>query len=274
MALAYYRFFTGDYARDTRHLSLMQHGAYRLLIDWYMDGGPIPNDLDRIYRTLHATSREEQSAVEYILGEFFLLEGGVWRHKRCDQEMAWRAEKSQKAADSAKVKHQLYREALRTHNERSAFAERTHDERTASQNQNQNQITPKDIGDASASRRFTPPTLAEVTAYCAERGGLVDPQAWIDHYTANGWRVGKNPMRDWRAAVRTWENARGLSTPTRPAKFNPSAAIRELTRRAKAGSDGQAFPPPASDVRTPLVIDVSGQPVRAGLDGNVDEGPF
>ena len=54
-------------------------------------------------------------------------------------------------------------------------------------------------------RRFTQPTLEEVTAYCEERGNSVDPQRFIDYYTANGWKVGKNPMKDWRAAVRTWE---------------------------------------------------------------------
>ena len=49
------------------------------------------------------------------------------------------------------------------------------------------------------------PTMAELTAYCAERGGKVNPEAFMDHYTANGWRVGKNPMKDWKAAVRNWE---------------------------------------------------------------------
>ena len=49
------------------------------------------------------------------------------------------------------------------------------------------------------------PTPEELAAYCLARGGKVDPQAWWDHYSANGWRVGRNPMRDWRAAVRTWE---------------------------------------------------------------------
>ena len=56
---------------------------------------------------------------------------------------------------------------------------------------------------------FVPPTLEEVTAYCAERAGAgkppVDPQQWYDHYTANGWRVGRAKMKDWKAAVRTWE---------------------------------------------------------------------
>jgi len=60
----------------------------------------------------------------------------------------------------------------------------------------------------------TPPTIEQVTAYCKERGNAVDPQAWLDHYTANGWRVGKNPMKDWKAAVRTWEkNSKATSKP-------------------------------------------------------------
>ena len=42
-------------------------------------------------------------------------------------------------------------------------------------------------------------------AYCKERGNKVDPERWFDYYTSNGWKVGKNPMRDWKAAVRTWE---------------------------------------------------------------------
>ena len=64
----------------------------------------------------------------------------------------------------------------------------------------------KDIN-AKYKRRFVRPTLEEVTAYCLERGKGVDPQKWYDHYTANGWLVGKNPMKDWKAAVRTWERS-------------------------------------------------------------------
>ncbi len=52
---------------------------------------------------------------------------------------------------------------------------------------------------------FVEPTVEEVRAYCRERDNAVDPQRFVDYYTANGWRVGKNTMRDWKAAVRTWE---------------------------------------------------------------------
>lgn len=53
--------------------------------------------------------------------------------------------------------------------------------------------------------RFVPPTVEEVDAYCKERGNQVDPQRFVDYYEANGWKVGRNPMKDWKAAVRTWE---------------------------------------------------------------------
>ena len=54
-------------------------------------------------------------------------------------------------------------------------------------------------------KRFSPPTLEEVQAYCQERQNGVDAVKFINHYTANGWMVGKNKMKDWKAAVRTWE---------------------------------------------------------------------
>lgn len=54
-------------------------------------------------------------------------------------------------------------------------------------------------------KEFVPPTLEEVKAYCAEHGINIDAQRFIDHYTANGWKVGKNSMKDWKAAVRNWE---------------------------------------------------------------------
>ena len=61
------------------------------------------------------------------------------------------------------------------------------------------------------TERFKPPALSEVRAYCLERKNGIDAQAFIDHYEACGWRYGKGPgkpVKDWRAAVRTWENRR------------------------------------------------------------------
>lgn len=53
--------------------------------------------------------------------------------------------------------------------------------------------------------RFTPPTVEQVAAYCAERGNQVDAATFVDFYTSKGWKVGKNAMKDWQASVRNWE---------------------------------------------------------------------
>ena len=57
----------------------------------------------------------------------------------------------------------------------------------------------------SPRKRFTPPTVEDVTSYCRERGNAVDAQRFVDFYTASGWMRGKAPIRDWKACVRTWE---------------------------------------------------------------------
>ena len=59
--------------------------------------------------------------------------------------------------------------------------------------------------DKPQRKRFSPPSVDEVREYCNERGNNVDPEKFVDYYTANGWMAGKNKMKDWRAAVRTWE---------------------------------------------------------------------
>lgn len=61
------------------------------------------------------------------------------------------------------------------------------------------------VGRKTTSKRFTPPTVDQVREYCWERCNSVDPQRFVDYYSSNGWMVGKNKMKDWKAAVRTWE---------------------------------------------------------------------
>lgn len=74
--------------------------------------------------------------------------------------------------------------------------------------------------------RFTKPTLEEIIAYCEERGNNVDPQAFYDFYESKGWKVGNQPMKDWRAAVRTWERRQAPGKPAAPAD-KPSKYDRE-----------------------------------------------
>lgn len=55
------------------------------------------------------------------------------------------------------------------------------------------------------TKKFVKPSIEEIKEYCEKRNNGVDAEKFYDFYTSNGWRVGKNPMKDWKAAVRTWE---------------------------------------------------------------------
>ena len=67
-------------------------------------------------------------------------------------------------------------------------------------------------------KRFSKPTVEEVAAYCKERNNNVDPQRFWNFYEAKGWKIGKSPMKDWRACVRTWESDEQKTTPKKGAK--------------------------------------------------------
>lgn len=60
--------------------------------------------------------------------------------------------------------------------------------------------------------RFVPPTVDEVRAYCQERSNGIDAALFVDFYEARGWTAGRGKMRDWRAAVRTWERRNTVNT--------------------------------------------------------------
>lgn len=85
---SYYRNI-GDYAKDTRHLSLLEHGIFNLLIDtYYTNEAPLPSDVTQVARRLGARSQEEIAAVAAVLNDFFTLESDGWHQTRCDQEIA------------------------------------------------------------------------------------------------------------------------------------------------------------------------------------------
>lgn len=66
-------------------------------------------------------------------------------------------------------------------------------------------ITDIDKKDKPKRKKFTIPTVEEVEDYCFERNNRVDAEMFVDFYSSKGWMIGKNPMKDWKAAVRTWE---------------------------------------------------------------------
>jgi uncharacterized protein YdaU (DUF1376 family) len=94
----YYEHHLGDYARDTAHLSMVEDGAYRRLIDaYYTREKPLPTELKDVCRLARAITKPERDAVKIVLEEFFLQSPEGWRHKRCDSEIARYLEKQPEA---------------------------------------------------------------------------------------------------------------------------------------------------------------------------------
>lgn len=108
MNRSWYPFYVGDYIRETAHLSMLEHGAYRLLIDHYMGTGhPIPKDTHKIYRICRATTRIERQIVLQIVCEFFVLQGDYYHNKRCDEEILKQLNYSNSQSAKAKIRHNL-----------------------------------------------------------------------------------------------------------------------------------------------------------------------
>lgn len=85
-------------------------------------------------------------------------------------------------------------------------------------------VNENDLKENIKRKVFTKPTAEEVKAYCSERKNNVDADKFIDFYESKGWLIGKNPMKDWRACVRTWEKGGNSSPPSKPtsAYINPA----------------------------------------------------
>ena len=98
----YYEHHLGDYLRDTAHLSMLEDGAYRRLLDaYYIKELPIPASLRDAYRLARAQTKPERDAVQTVLREFFEETPKGWVHKRCESEIARFQEKRLKAQRSA-----------------------------------------------------------------------------------------------------------------------------------------------------------------------------
>ena len=88
-------------------------------------------------------------------------------------------------------------------------------------------VNENDLKENIKRKVFTKPTTEEVKAYCAERKNNVDPDKFIDFYESKGWVIGKNPMKDWKACVRTWEKG-GSSPPNKPSSVYVNPTQKEF----------------------------------------------
>lgn len=123
--------------------------------------------------------------------------------------------------------------------------------------QHEESVSAADAADTPAKRQrktFVPPTVDEVRAYCEEQGfATISPEAFIDYYSANGWKVGSQSMKDWRATVRNWarrDKERGV-VPKDKGSFDTDefadAAIKASYSRMDAQPEPKETPEPEPD---------------------------
>lgn len=198
MSFAFMPLYTGDYQRDTAHLDCAEHGVYLLLLMHCWDSkGPAPIDERKLLGISRARSGSEIEAMRRVLSEFFVRMDDGWYNKRMQLEVERAESLSRVRSDAGRRGY----EAKAKHLQSTCLATASTPTPTLTPTPTTKKVKSTVDANAPAPR----PSLDEVKTYCQQRGNSVDPQKWLDHYTANGWKVGKNAMKDWRAAVRTWE---------------------------------------------------------------------
>lgn len=228
----FYKRHLGDYAKDAAHLSMLEHGAYTLLLDrYYTTENPIAQA--EAYRVCRARSREEKAAVDAVLSEFFDVAEGVLRNKRCDEEIGRanaQAETNRQIAAEreARKRARLENESLqRQVNESLPVREPSQTPDTTSQ-------TPVKEKKPSVSGRGSrlPPDWQPGdtgTAFAASQGlsngrASVELEKFRDHWTA---KAGSDASKlDWQAAWRSWVRKAIEFAPKRPVEASPFEGAR------------------------------------------------
>lgn len=228
-------FYTSDFLTGTMFMTNEQVGLYvRMLCAQHQHGGRIDTNVlraqcDSITNGLHVFNKFEHDET----GSF---------NKRLDHEINLRKKKSLKAADSVNKRWEKYREEQgyksNTNVLQTQFGSNTNVLRSEDEDENENEDViigkggveekpkivepkieePKKIEpEKKPTTRFIAPSLDDVKNYMLRRNSesgniwkeervLLEAQKYFDYYQSNGWKVGKNPMKDWQAAIRNWMN--------------------------------------------------------------------
>lgn len=179
---------------------------------------------DRVTLMLNTMSDEARTrilarayAMFFDLGGSMLAEGreeaAAEAVARCATEIHVAFKKRQKQSQSARQVGAANRETISrpSHDNRETPQEERREEKGSPIppiKEESKEETLKQPPKPPARSEFVKPSVEDVAAYCKARGNTVDPQTFVDFYESKGWCIGKNKMKDWQAAVRTWERSR------------------------------------------------------------------
>ena len=192
----YYQFNIGDYTSHTAHLDPLEDIAYRRMIDWcYLHEKALPLDIDEIARLIRMRSHNE--CIAYVLETYFVRSASGYANQRVSDEISKYNDKADKARKSAKARWE--KQPAKNKGLSDANALRTQCEGNANHKPLTNNHKP--IEKKAKAKAFTPPHLNEVLANCHNETEAIK---FVSYYESNGWKVGRNKMKDWKSALRGW----------------------------------------------------------------------
>ena len=196
-------FYASDFLTGTMFMTNEQVGLYiRMLCAQHQHGGRIDTNVLR-------TQCESITGGIQVFNKFQHDETGSY-NERLNHEMILRKEKSLKAAESVKKRWEK-------HKEQTQYDSNTNVLRSVNENENEIEDITEVKTEKKPRSKFVQPEYQEIESYMRERnsvaGGVwkedkvvTEAKKYFNYYQSNGWRVGKNPMKDWQAAARNWMN--------------------------------------------------------------------
>lgn len=214
--LLYYQ----DFLAGCAEMSMEERGAYITLLCYQNAHG----HMTRAY-----INRVCPGCPEYVLSKFVKDDKGNYFNERMEKEILRRVKYKASRAKNLGGENSSGEKHMEPHMESHMDAHmeshmHPHMDSHMETETETETITVTDNKKKASKKAFKPPTVEEVQAYCNERGNTVNAEGFVDFYTSNGWKVGKNPMRDWKAAVRTWEKREEHT----PARERPRNEVLEM----------------------------------------------
>lgn len=227
--------YPGDYQRATQHLTTLEHGAYRLLIDaCWCRGGNLPNDDGDLARIVHLQP-DEWSKIRPRMAEFFQTDNGAWTHKRVTEEL----DKAKDRKDQQFKRTEAARAALQSH--RNTVTKSVTDIVTTSSSPSPS----PSVQEGRKEGGF--PSLEEVKVRAGMTGMLeTDAIAFWNHFESSGW-IDKHghPIVKWQSKMDNWKsearampaeaNHRSFESGQRPKSSNDLRIIIQAKESLAAG---------------------------------------
>lgn len=220
----------GDYHKKAGRLTMLQHGAYTLLMDSCYDREQFPT-MEEAIEWVWASSKEEVEAVEFVLSRFFSLENGVYIQHRIAEEVEDYQSKSENNKRIA-----LEREAKRREERTKEHDSCTGGEQDVNETPPNQEPVTSNQEPVTKNKRFAPPSIEEVFEHLSDSGYpyKVEAEKFWNYYDSNGWKVGKNKMKNWKSAATGWIKRTNLpkkelqQSNVPPADYDPLESLRNM----------------------------------------------